>query len=131
MSKNIQQLQKCHNPLLVRDKPIGVPASVKLVYCPPSNLSHLTRCGLVMPWILINISSGYGLLSDRTKPLPDSMSKMLSVTILDIDAKSICINGVKEYTKLYDIIQHQTMIMNHIGFSGLYCTIISNYTING
>ena len=33
MSKNIAALEMCDNQLLVRDKPLGAPASVKLVYC--------------------------------------------------------------------------------------------------
>ena len=30
--KHLAALARCHNPALVRDKPLGVPASVKLVY---------------------------------------------------------------------------------------------------
>ena len=32
VQKHIVALENCHNPPLVRDKPLGVPASVKLVY---------------------------------------------------------------------------------------------------
>ena len=32
VQKHIAALEKCHNPPLVRDKPLGVRASVKLVY---------------------------------------------------------------------------------------------------
>ena len=32
MTKTYSSFGKCHNPPLVRDKPIGAPASVKLVY---------------------------------------------------------------------------------------------------
>ena len=30
--KHIAALEKCHNPPLVHDKPLGAPSSVKLVY---------------------------------------------------------------------------------------------------
>ena len=32
VQKHIAALGMCHNPALVRDKPLGVPTSVKLVY---------------------------------------------------------------------------------------------------
>ena len=38
VQKRIAALAMCHNPALVRDKPLGSPASVKLVYGRPSNM---------------------------------------------------------------------------------------------
>ena len=32
VQKHVAVLAMCHNPALVRDKPLGVPASVNLVY---------------------------------------------------------------------------------------------------
>ena len=34
VQKHIVTMGMCYNPTLVRDKPLGTPASVKLVYCP-------------------------------------------------------------------------------------------------
>ena len=41
VQKHITVLARCPNPALVRDKPLGAPVSVKLVYCNPSQVSFL------------------------------------------------------------------------------------------
>ena len=44
VQKRVVAMGMCCNPVLVRDKPLGAPASVKWVYCDDSVLESRTFC---------------------------------------------------------------------------------------
>ena len=54
VQQHIAALEKCHNPLLVRDKLLGAPTSVKPVYCllsyPIGVVSTLTNKWWTLEW---------------------------------------------------------------------------------